>query len=178
MDKVLKLKHWKVFLALSIASIVSNTTIEDFDLLNSILSIIGITILLLWPMIIGDKLYELQPAKIKLNHTLFLINSFIVLGLVCVTRILFYEEGYSVSGLAALPFFYVVYAYFHIHSFPVEVLKTLELGRKAERGDYIGDFFLMLFWPIGIWFIQPRVNKIIEKLELEELFMSSNPNKY
>ncbi len=64
------------------------------------------------------------------------------------------------SGFAALPIYYFIYAYFYIHAFPVKALKTIELGREAKLGKYAGGMALMLVWPLGIWFLQPRVNKI------------------
>ena len=46
--------------------------------------------------------------------------------------------------------------------FPGKTLKTLELGKEATFGQYFSYFLLMIFWPIGIWFIQPKLNKIIK----------------
>jgi hypothetical protein len=36
-------------------------------------------------------------------------------------------------------------------------------GHTATPNDYIGEFFLFWFFPIGIWFIQPRINNIVSK---------------
>jgi len=40
-------------------------------------------------------------------------------------------------------------------------IKTAELQRATRFDDFKGKFFLIMFFPIGIWFIQPRINKII-----------------
>jgi len=45
--------------------------------------------------------------------------------------------------------------------FVSKVLKKSELGRKVGVGDYLGDFLLILMFPIGIWIIQPRINSLI-----------------
>jgi hypothetical protein len=36
----------------------------------------------------------------------------------------------------------------------------VELQREALAGDYIVDFILFWFFIVGIWFLQPRINKI------------------
>jgi len=39
-------------------------------------------------------------------------------------------------------------------------LVTVESGKQATFYDYAGPFFLKWFFPIGIWFIQPRINRL------------------
>ena len=34
--------------------------------------------------------------------------------------------------------------------------KTIELNRTVSFGSFVGEFFLILFLPIGIWFLQPK----------------------
>ncbi len=45
--------------------------------------------------------------------------------------------------------------------FTANRLTTLERKQKVSFFDYSGPFFLLWFFPIGIWFIQPRVNKLL-----------------
>lgn len=46
--------------------------------------------------------------------------------------------------------------------FTAKILKSAELNRKASIVDYLGDIFLIWFFPIGIWIIQPRINKLVQ----------------
>lgn len=46
-----------------------------------------------------------------------------------------------------------------------QIIKTMDLKRKPIGGEYLGEFFLLLFHYIGFWIIQPRIN---EYAELEE----------
>lgn len=73
------------------------------------------------------------------------------------------------TGIMAIPFLYLFYAFIHFFAFPTKIIKTIELDRKTTVGDYIGDFFLLLFTPLGVWFIQPRVNTIIREKQVEEV---------
>lgn len=77
-------------------------------------------------------------------------------------------EGMTFNGLAALPGFYVFYAFLYFMMFPARALKSIEKGKKADISEYIGDFFLIIFLPIGIWFLQPRMNKVAEASQQDE----------
>lgn len=58
--------------------------------------------------------------------------------------------------------FFTIFCMFYNFYFVAKTFKTAELQRKAEFGDYIGEFFLLWFYFIGVWFIQPKVNKMVE----------------
>jgi hypothetical protein len=47
--------------------------------------------------------------------------------------------------------FYCIY-------FVAKVIKTVESQEKVSFGDCLGDFFLIWFFFVGIWVIQPRIN--------------------
>jgi hypothetical protein len=46
--------------------------------------------------------------------------------------------------------------------YAVKIMKSVELGRMAKVADYIGDFMLVWMMPIGVWIVQPRLNKLVE----------------
>jgi magnesium-transporting ATPase (P-type) len=46
--------------------------------------------------------------------------------------------------------------------FVAKTIKTVELQRAVTFSDFAGEFFLIWFYPIGIWIIQPKINKMIE----------------
>jgi hypothetical protein len=104
---------------------------------------------------------NIYQKKINLNYNLFIINFFIWLTAYSIVIIISEGQGMSFDGMAAIPIFYVGYAFLHIMIFPGRLIKSIELGEKADFGEYIGNFFLLLFWPIGIWFLQPRINRIV-----------------
>jgi len=41
-------------------------------------------------------------------------------------------------------------------------LSQLEIGRRAAFSDYAGYFPFLWFYPIGIWIIQPKINRFYE----------------
>jgi hypothetical protein len=45
-------------------------------------------------------------------------------------------------------------------SFAARTIKTAELKRNLKVRDYLPEVVLMILTPIGLWNIQPRINKI------------------
>ncbi len=44
-------------------------------------------------------------------------------------------------------------------------LKSFEAGNRVGFGGSFGTFFLIWFFPLGVWFVQPRANKASAALE-------------
>tara|TARA_B110000046_G_C13016331_1_gene408942 strand:+ start:1352 stop:1558 length:207 start_codon:yes stop_codon:yes gene_type:complete len=56
-----------------------------------------------------------------------------------------------------------MFGIFHSLWFNAKVIKSIELHRTGTFGEFAGEFFLIWFFPIGIWFIQPKINKMMEE---------------
>jgi hypothetical protein len=56
----------------------------------------------------------------------------------------------------------VIFCAIYCLYFTSKTLVSAELQREAHFSDYIGDFFLIWLYPIGIWFIQPRINALVD----------------
>lgn len=162
---ILKLKHWQVFIYLLVGMIVYGTTVAGNPLLSSFLRIAGALTYLSWPLLVGHALYQRTPEKIELPYNLFIINSFLVIAGFSVAMIISGGEPIVFYGWLALAVFYAGFAMIHSFAFPVKALRSIELGEEATVGQYIGDFFLVAFLPMGIWFLQPRINAVAEASE-------------
>lgn len=46
--------------------------------------------------------------------------------------------------------------------FVAKTYKTVELQRAVKFSEFAGEFFMIWFFPVGIWIIQPKINKFIE----------------
>jgi hypothetical protein len=165
---VLTAKHWQVFLYLMLGMFINNFTVEGHEDITTILSIVGYVMVYSWPLVLGLELYNYLPEKIKLNYNLFVFNGFVALAAHVAVIIVSNGQGMTFDGLSALPGFYAFYAFLHLLAFPGRTLKSIEMDQKASFNDYIGNFFLVLFWPIGVWFVQPRVNKIAKHIAIKE----------
>lgn len=161
MELILKAKHWQIFILNLIGIILSNFTIHGFPLETAVINIIGLFIILMYPFIIGYALQKYVLNKIILNINLFQFNLLVFFAVYSVIMIISDGKGMIFSGLISLPFYYVFYAMMNSFAFPAKTIRSIELNQEARFGDYIGDFFLIFFLPIGIWFIQPRINRIV-----------------
>ncbi|PKP48023.1 MAG: hypothetical protein CVT94_09675 [Bacteroidetes bacterium HGW-Bacteroidetes-11] len=58
---------------------------------------------------------------------------------------------------------FAMFCIFYSLYFVAKTFKTVELQREVSFSDFAGEFFLIWFYPIGIWIIQPKINKMIEE---------------
>ena len=75
--------------------------------------------------------------------------------------------GFIMAMLIFLPLnLFSTFCIFHNYVFTAKTLKSVELQKKVKFEEYAGDFFCVWFQIIGIWIIQPKINKIYDN-ELE-----------
>ena len=168
MKFILKLKHWQVFLILSLASITSNFEWVGQDFFNLAINTFGVIIYFLWYFAVGLELTEHLPPRIELGRPMFIINAF-VLTLSMLILIIVFNGEFSSNGFFGFVWvIYLMYAIVQFIFFPARALKSVEQQAEVGFDQYFGYFLLMLFWPIGIWWIQSKLNKI-ELLKEEPL---------
>ncbi len=56
-----------------------------------------------------------------------------------------------------------MFCIFYTLYFVAKTFKTVELQREVKFSDFAGEFFMIWLYPIGIWIIQPKINKMIEE---------------
>ena len=75
-------------------------------------------------------------------------------------------SGGLIGGLVAVivPLhLFSMFCIFYSLYFVAKTFKTVELQREVKFSDFAGEFFMIWFYPIGIWIVQPKINKMIEK---------------
>lgn len=122
----------------------------------------GTVVFLSWPLFVGQGLYRLQQDRFnfKLNYYGFLINSITFLSAYTMRLVFPLEEWLTSSGINVLFDIYIFAAALHYMMFPSLILNSIEKNRKVKVTECIGDFFLTVFLPVGIWFLQPRINAV------------------
>ncbi len=168
MQTLLKVKHYHVFVFIFGALVLNTFTLIGHPLISALIKISGFWIYMGYLLILSNAMQKYVSQRLALNHGFFQFNAIIVIGSYSIIMILSDGEGMEFEGVIALPFFYVFYALLYSISFPARILRTIELKRKVQFGDYFAEFFAFLFLPIGIWFIQPRINKMLEEAKVEE----------
>ena len=113
----------------------------------------------LWLWSIGTKL---QTDKVKVNDMkliLFKISVIYPIAYFVFAIYYLFANGWVVMPLHFAAMFSTLYAMI----FAAKTLKSAELKKDAKISEYIGDFFLVWFFPIGIWILQPRIHKLINE---------------
>jgi hypothetical protein len=131
-----------------------------------------------WAIAIG--LQNKVPANIKMKTSKFKVFFFIPItymllisiGIVAAMSILpgMAETGEEpnlgvIFGSMAiiLPLhFFSMFCIFYCLYFVSKTFKTVELQRETTFSDFAGEFFLIWFYPIGIWIVQPKINKMVD----------------
>jgi len=70
---------------------------------------------------------------------------------------------FSVMGIILPLHLLSMVCIFYSLYFVAKTFKTVELQREVSFSDFAGEFFLIWFYPIGIWIIQPKINKMMEQ---------------
>jgi hypothetical protein len=55
-----------------------------------------------------------------------------------------------------------MFGIFYSMYFVAKTFKTVELQKQVSFGDFAGEFFMLWFYFIGIWILQPKINKMAE----------------
>jgi len=63
--------------------------------------------------------------------------------------------------------FFSMFCIFYCLYFVAKTIKLVELQRDVIFSDYMGEFFLTWFFVIGVWIIQPRINKMVAERDDE-----------
>ena len=67
---------------------------------------------------------------------------------------------YMIAFIFPLHFLAMGCSFYNIY-FAAKTIKTVELQREVQFSDYVGEFFMFWFYPIGMWIVQPKINQWI-----------------
>jgi len=160
MRKLLSLKHWQLFLLLLTGAWVSPSPLRE--IINSI----ALATLLLWTysvVIYGHEKLRSKNIHCPLNSTFFRIN-IIAVALLYPFVIFDFSYGDSINLFdifIALCGLYLLFGLLYATAMAAKTIESLAKGKEAHFADYSLSFFLFLFSIVGVWIIQPKVNKLI-----------------
>lgn len=187
LDKLLTLKHWQLFLPLlglpfliHINFIYGYLTREPeseqySELVKYTIAVILISIyifsgLMLWFRMISVDLQVYLPNELRLNVKKFkaFFTIPIVYALFFLIFLLYlvvgqYEPNTNLLLILTAIHLFSTFCYLYIIYFASKTIKTIEENRKVKFKEFQTDFILMCLFPIGIWILQPRVNKIAKE---------------
>jgi len=171
MEFFLKLKHWQLLGLLFFSQFVSMivaVSLEEQPTVMLIGSLLSVGIFFGWFYALGINLNKRLPTKAKLNLSKFKWFMLILIAysiLFCVFVFYFWLKANRAGTFTVmLPFHFLsMFCMLYCLYFNAKSLKAVELQRPVTFGDCIEEFFLIWFFPIGIWIIQPRINKMFDE---------------
>jgi len=170
----LKAKDWQVFLLLfavpTIAEIVASgyipTTIRSWKDLGYVgllylgLMVLDMLCLFAWLWAMGSFLNSLQNPAHRLNQGFFrvaLVYPFIYMPVF----FYFFFTSESIPVQVVLPLHLcATFCFFYVFYFVAKSLVAVNKRREVFIGDYAKTWILLCLIPVGVWFIQPRINQL------------------
>jgi hypothetical protein len=175
-----------VMMGTMIASFASNPNIDEVPIIPIVSGgvvflayIVGGVFTISWAWHLATGLYKRLPTghtmKINRFYIAFFFPMFYVFAILggIGAFVLMNLDTLTQSGpdfdptnflwilLIVLPMhFFTIACAFYILYFLSKSLRTVELQRQAVANDYISEFIMLWFSFVGIWFLQPRINKI------------------
>jgi len=182
MNKFLTLKHWQLFGVLigipflfqmiSFTLVIASHRPGVMFFVLPVLFAVYMGLFFAWFYSLGTNLYRKLPATAKMNLTrfkVFLLIPVIYMTLLCVG--LFGAYSSALKGVQPNPLifififpvhFFCMFCIFYCLYFNAKALKAAEWQRPVTFSDFAGEFFMIWFFPVGIWILQPRINKLFE----------------
>ncbi|WP_420318156.1 hypothetical protein [Ekhidna sp.] len=190
-ERFLRAKHWQLFLLTfgipmifqiimmisMFASIGNNSQPNPTFMMNyftafplMMLIFTGVFFGWFWAVAVG--LQSKVPQDVTMKVTKFKVFLFIplvyilfLLGFMATTMNGPFQYGTppnpGMFGLIVPLHLFSMFCIFYCLYFVAKTFKTVELQRKVTFSDFAGEFFMIWFYPIGIWIIQPKINKMV-----------------
>lgn len=127
----------------------------------------GTLFLWIWSVSIG--LQKMMPDHFRTKVYKFKIFFFI--PIFYISSILSFmgndtSNALAIALLVIIPLhLFSMFCIFYCIYFTAKTLKIAELQRHVTFSDLAGEFFLIWFYPIGIWILQPRINALVKTFD-------------
>lgn len=163
-------KSWQVFIVLIMPIIIQAVFTPAFNAMQlfGLIWFAFMAIYLLWLYTIGIFANNNVPGDLR-KHT-YLYKSCLSLPLFYAVLLNIYFFPNLELGQGTTPPFWLIPLHllsmlgiFYGLLFTAKSLVTLHRSENVGFFEYSGAFFLFWFFPIGIWFLQPRVNQLYKK---------------
>jgi hypothetical protein len=166
MNIVFKAKHWQIF-GTFVALAFIGSMIETINpIVDAVYYLFMVSVIFGWILILGHGLSRRLNTLDSIEFKLFKVAGILLIVSASLSKLLMTARiteprGQSVVMMIFLGI-YVLTLLAITFTYPAKTLKRLETKEKIDINDYFGDIFGLIFWPIGIWTIQPRINKLID----------------
>jgi hypothetical protein len=159
---LLRLKHWMIFLFISIFFVLDGDSIPV-----TLFRCGSFSIYITWMYLIGVICSKLSRNFMQLNMKLpgICYISLLILFILSNTNLPKMMENLIPSGLnttLTIAFgLWFAFNLFYLFCFSSKPLMSVIEGKESSSNQYFGYFISFMYPPIGVWYIQPKVNKLL-----------------
>ncbi|MCJ8164111.1 hypothetical protein MKJ04_04605 [Pontibacter sp. E15-1] len=178
MSFLLRLKHWQAFLLLFVVpfalrygllSLLAALSVQPGVVAMLLLDAMPSLVYVLWLWRLGLYLYRRLPPDITISSVFFHLGA---VYFALYTLLLVYTLGLVRESvlLGTLPFGMLLLlaplhllatgCFLYLVYFVARSLVSVEQGRVVTGGEFAGAYLQIIFLPLGIWFLQPRLHQI------------------
>ena len=161
MNIFLKLKHWQLFVLLMGIPFFQIIVEPENQTIVQLLAALFLCVYFGWLYSLGVNLHKKLPSSVKMNLKKFKWRFFVSIAVMLLTGVLAGTDNEIAFVVMLIPSLVLAYCIFYCYYFIAKALKAVESQEPNE--DFLGEFFYLWFFPIGVWLIQPRVNKIFDE---------------
>ena len=165
MKFILRLKHWQLFLLTIGLPILANIFgVSGHGQTDIIIGSMTVSGVFGWIWSIANELHTKLPDGKRFMLWIFRISFFIALTILI--WVFWVTENNTMTDnelsiiLLCVPIYLGLMIF--VVLFTAKTLKTVELGRPTNINEYGVEAFLIWMIPIGVWFIQPRLNQLTD----------------
>jgi hypothetical protein len=170
----LRAKHWQIFLlvfgvyfagelVLMCITVVKMGSADDFakfELPFGFVMAFFMSAFFMWFWSMGSFLSSIVQPALKLK-TAFFRFALIYPGLYGILFIATFQKFQPRLLAVIVPLhLFAMFCMFYDLYFVSKNLVLAETSKPASFYDYAGPFFLLWFFPIGVWIVQPRINRL------------------
>jgi hypothetical protein len=185
----LRAKHWQLFLLMVVVFVVEDVVAVAVMTVNvsstgnvgvaglvwGIFTALGMVCFVGWFWALGTFLNSASSERLRLKAGFFHFALIYPIAYICAAGPFFLNPSPSMFAVIFPLHFFAVFCLFYDLYFASKSLVIVETGKRATFYDYAGPFFLMWFFPIGVWFIQPRINRLYSQRMQAKVVDETNP---
>ncbi len=158
----LKLKHWKMFLIWILGSIQMQIFMKSDIWIISFIIYFGL--IFGWMYSIGKVLNEKNAEILKMLNIWSVIYIISMIPFVINFHNMEIGNYGEMNKLISVPAGIIaIISIVKVVLISSKSLKQKEENKELTFSNYAKEFFLILYMIVGIWVLQPKLNKIVEK---------------
>jgi len=160
MKLFLEFKHWQLFIIIVGLPLLGDIFLVEDGLLYIIIGIASVLCYLSWlySLSVFLRIYKKSEPERLLRSKIY----FYYIVLYVFSALVLFSMGFPFNEVW-IPFHIIcLLAFFCIFFECAKAIKALELKQTPPRfSDLFGYIFLLWFFPVGIWIIQPKINELV-----------------